>query len=668
MGRTASIGAALIVALVAGLGVGGALTISRAPVARAEQPAFDGGHQLVRAGDASTEQPGIVPIYTSPIDITGLKLQVQAAAPDRDTGQLISVTLPVGLLGPKFQELVSIPLSTQIDGYWSVKRDPATGMTQREQACATIKQMLDEAVAPAGPDYTVYDFSCTFAATGTLLFKRAGSTLYFGYLLTNNSVGAYISSPYTCNRNTFALCPNDPGVRATFAVELVTTIRTADICNIYAGEGAANLQAVTLDARGIAELAQFLDETFLGGRYEGMVEQALLATTLPVPLPLDAAFQELRESDGCTGADPVLKRLLQPFRDVETVIEPRQGILLRMVHAGIATPTIDVPNPGDTTPARPTFSAAAISTNKPVVTAGERVTVSGIAFPPPTDFATMLPVSLGHGGYGQGSRILGGGPCLGGATEIEWGPAGGTQRGSVGGTPRVERLAGDLDGTCADGFSATGLTPATAYQFRARDCDLVTCSPWTATLRVTTATTAQRDASTGRVTLTLDNGATLGTATVRPDATFDVSLAIPAGTAAGSHKIQAVSGTTRAEVAIEVQAASAAGNGSIRVIELAAGQTGCPANPSEQRAFVEQPFRLFGSGFAPGRVEIRFDSAAGLLLGTLTAGADGTFCGDVTAPTRAQRGPPIQHTIYAVQNGVVRAQLVIAVYVPDAVN
>lgn len=282
----------------------------------------------------------------------------------------------------------------------------------------------------------------------------------------------------------------------------------------------------------------------------------------------------------------------------------------------------------------------------------------------------MLPVMLGHGGYGEGSSILGGGPCLGGATELEWGPAGGAQR--------VERLAGDLQGRCADSFAAMGLTPATAYQFRARDCDAVTCSPWTATARVTTATTAQRDANTGTVTLTLNNGTRLGTATARADATFEVSLTIPAGTAAGIHRIQAVSGNIRAEVQIEVAAASApsspgssgtAGNGSIRVIELNAGQTGCPANRSEQRAFVEQPFRLFGSGFAPGGVEIRFDSAGGLLLGTLTAGADGSFCGEVRAPTRAQRRPPpIQHTIYAVQNGVVRAQLTISVYVPDVVR
>jgi hypothetical protein len=665
MGRTARVSATLIVALVVALGAGGALTIPPTSVAHAEQTESDGGLKLVQAEQVVTEQQGIVPIYTSPIDITGLKLLLQASAPDRNTGQLTSITLPVGLLDPKLNELLATPLSSQIDQYWSVIRDPVTGLTQREQACATIQEKIAEASAEAGPDYTVYDFSCNLAATGTLLFKQAGSLLYFGYLLTNNTVGAYISSPYTCNRNTFApLCPNDVGARITFAVELVTTLRTVDVCNIFAGDGEVNLQAVTVDAQGIAELAQFIDRTFLGGKYEAMVDAAVQATTLDVPLPLDAAFQELRENDGCTGADPVLKRLLLPFRTVETVVEPRQGLLMRIVHAGIATPAMDIPNPGNTTPARPVFSAAAISTDKPVVTAGQRVTVSGSAFPPPADLSTMLPVMLGHGGYGPGSRILNGGPCLGGLTEIEWGPVGGLR-----GTQRTERLPGDLDGMCADMFSATGLTPATAYQFRARDCDAVTCSPWTALVQVTTATTAQANANTGRVTLTLDNSTSLGTATARSNATFTVSLTIPAGTSAGVHKIQAVSGNIRAEVQIEVVTAAATNTGTIRVIELNAGQTGCPANPSEQRAFVDEPFRLFGSGFAPGPVEIRFKSAGGLLLGTLTAGADGTFCGDVKAPTRDQRGPgPVQHPIFAVQNGMVRAQHTISVYVPDGVH
>ena len=35
-------------------------------------------------------------VYTSPLDITGAKVQFRAAAPDRNTGKQIEVPLPVG--------------------------------------------------------------------------------------------------------------------------------------------------------------------------------------------------------------------------------------------------------------------------------------------------------------------------------------------------------------------------------------------------------------------------------------------------------------------------------------------------------------------------------------------------------------------------------------------
>ena len=49
---------------------------------------------------AFAQRNGNLPVFTSPIDITGLRVQVRAVAPDRETGRPVDVALPAGLLGP----------------------------------------------------------------------------------------------------------------------------------------------------------------------------------------------------------------------------------------------------------------------------------------------------------------------------------------------------------------------------------------------------------------------------------------------------------------------------------------------------------------------------------------------------------------------------------------
>jgi hypothetical protein len=42
-------------------------------------------------GDSSVPRAQFLPVFTSPIDITGLKVQLRFFAPDRETGQPVSV-------------------------------------------------------------------------------------------------------------------------------------------------------------------------------------------------------------------------------------------------------------------------------------------------------------------------------------------------------------------------------------------------------------------------------------------------------------------------------------------------------------------------------------------------------------------------------------------------
>ena len=610
------------------------------------------GSSMLRAQPGS----GNLPVYTSPIDITGLKLQLRAVAPDRDSGRPVDVALPVGLIGPKLNQLFSTPLSTQIDQYWNTNLDPKTGMTARQAACDGkdgIKQQVAKEVAKQGPSYSAYDISCNLASKGQLVVKQVGYTMILAYLLTNNTVSFASTSPQTCRSGSGTpVCPNDPRFTVRFATEIVTVVRTPALCALVAEGGTVYVVSASFEAtNGAAEVAKFF-----GGQKFVAGEVAITNTVRNQPLPLDEAFKELRTSDACTGRAPGVSRILSAFRDLETVIDLRQGIILRASHVGIVAPTLDGSNPGGPSnvqiPSVPSFTRPMISTAQPLVKAGNAVQASGQYFPPNTNLTTAFPVTMRHGGYGGNSSI---GVCSGGATELGWGPVGGAQG--------LQRLQGDAQGRCAASYDATNLTPNTAYQFRARDCDTVTCSPWSPTVRMTTA---KVDPSKGRVVLTLDGGTPLGAATVNAQGTFTTSITIPAGTSPGAHALRAVASDARAEVAIQVASASPAGasRASMTMIALLRGETGCPNHPISSTQ-TDDTFMLFGAGFAAGPVNIHLDTAAGATLGTAAVRADGSICQRVRSAPRNMAGA---RKLVAVQNGAVVAQTAVTFVPPSGVR
>ena len=206
---------------------------------------------------------------------------------------------------------------------------------------------------------------------------------------------------------------------------------------------------------------------------------------------------------GVSGKTPGASSILAAFGDLETEIDLRQGIILRASHVGIAAPSLSVPilNPP------PSFTRPMISTTQPLVRAGDTVQLNGQHFPQNTNLATALPVSLQHEGLS----------CFGGATALEWG--------RVGGPLAMQSLPGDANGGCVGDYDATNLTPNTAYQFRARDCDLMTCSPWSVMLHVVTA---KSDATNDEVVLTLDGGTPLGKVSVNAQGKFQTPHHDPA--------------------------------------------------------------------------------------------------------------------------------------------
>lgn len=666
---------------------------------------------------AQSSQAGNLPIYTSPIDVTGLKLQLRVTAPDRDSGKPVEVALPVNLLGPKMNQLFATPLSTQMDQYWNVIPDSKTGMTPRQTACDGkdgIKQQVADQVAAKGK--RAYDISCNLASKGQLVVKQVGATMTLAYLLTNNTVSFASTSAQTCNSNNgSAFCPNDPRFTVHFATEIVTVVRTAGLCQVVAENGTVYVVAASFEAKNAAaDVAKFLfGQDFLLG------EVAMTNTVRRQPLPLDDSFKELRTSAACTGKTPGVSRVLTAFRDLEAVIDMRQGILLKASHSGIVAPTLDGSAAGSASngpiPSVPSFTRPMIATSQPLVTAGNTIRISGQHFPLNVGRSTSLPVTMRHGGYGPNSTILGG-VCFAGATELEWGPVGGAQR--------VQRLPGGAQGVCAAAYDASGLTPNTAYQFRVRDCDPITCSPWSPTLR---ASTEKADTQKGTVLLTLDSGASagnaiqghatpnthntgavssgkvlvntstnvrtrpvldtrtgsatsatrgeflgalgggtpLGSTSVDARGNFETTITIPAGTSIGAHTIHAVNGDAMADVTIQVTAGGATGKASIMMVGLLKGETGCPNHPISSTQ-TDSFFTLFGAGFvAGGTVAIHLDSAAGSTLGTAVVRPDGSICQQIpSAPGNKAGG----HTLVAVQSGATVAQTAVTFVLPSIVR
>lgn len=573
-----------------------------------------------------------LPVYTSPMDITGGRIQLRAVVPDRDGGQPVEVPLPVGLLGPRMNQVMNTPLGTQMDQFWNGARDPKTGMTPRQQACDGkdgIRDQVRKAVANLGSSYSAYDITCNLATRGEVLAKQVGSTIYLAYLLRYNVVEFRTTSPFTCHPDHGSfLCPNDPKFSVTFASEIWAPVYTPDICHLAAGNGTVTTLQVNIDSHNFsADFAKnIVDFLFVEGRFSN-AERAIEAAQRQVPLPLDAALQELRDSEFCRGASLPLARARDAFREFETTVHPRDGIVFRLIHPPLEAPALE--RSGYVDPSQPTLIRPVLSTAHPIVTAGTAVQVEGNLFPPNS---SAVRFDLVHSHY----------LCLGGATEIEWGPAGGQRR--------VERLPGDAQGKCAGRYEATNLTPATTYQFRARDCDPFTCSPWSTPVNVTTGAT-----DVGKVALTLDGGTPLGTATVTDKGTFTATVTIPAGTTAGAHTIHAVNGAAKADASVQVTAPTAGGGRATIIASFRGfGETGCPLHPtaSMYAMYADKPFPLIGTGFAPGVVTIHLDSATGQTLGMVTAGTDGSFCQDIKGPPNDLAG---ERTLVAVQNGAVQA-------------
>ena len=238
--------------------------------------------------------------------------------------------------------------------------------------------------------------------------------------------------------------------------------------------------------------------------------------------------------------------------------------------------------------------------------------------------------------------------------DIDWGQ-------TVAGVAKSQLQWGLKDGTMQtvpvdmDNFKATNLKPSTAYQFRVQECDAITCSPWSDWLEAST-----ESSGSGIVKLWLDNNTSqpIGTAPLGPNGGFAIKATIPAGTAPGTHTINAAPTTGDTPVA-SAQLTVAGGSGVAATIAV--------INTMTHTAFVPpinlldpSTFTLRGDGFAPGvTVTLYLDTATGTKLGTTVPDSAGSFQGNFnlsSTSTGTHQLVAVQGTIQASEEVDVAAQ------------
>lgn len=409
--------------------------------------------------------------YTSPIDITGMKLQVRAFAPNRDSGVPFEIPLPPGILA-NMTPLLATPLSSQFDQKWS---------PLRQQACENIKPIVAKRISdtkiPVLGSISAYDIQCTFQSTGKLFVQGKGTVLLLAYQLTGNKINMYVATHATCHPgHGLPGCPIDPHFTVTFMLQITTIISMDDLCQIVVSPPTVTTHSPQIDGSDnfTGAIVQAADDLISGSEHFTAAEQAIKAMQTTYPVSLADSFSQLTNSDGCQNKNPVLSSALKAFSNLEAVIEPLPvttnpptGILLRVTHRGIQTPVLDA---NGSLPSTPSFNRPAISTAVPTVAPGANLSIQGLHFPPSVDHSHLLPMGFAHPGY-AGSKLLniGKGACYGGATELQVTPANGQ--------PNIERIPGDANGNCISSYDVKNLIPGTAYQFRARDCDPITVVP-----------------------------------------------------------------------------------------------------------------------------------------------------------------------------------------------
>jgi hypothetical protein len=507
-------------------------------------------------------------------DITASTLEVIVRFPDQNQNW-VEFPIPNSFLSPQAQQLLATPLSTQFQTFWSVTTD-SSGQTQRDRAISTAKTEVATSVQ-SNTGQTAYNISANFPAAGRLFAAVTGNLVLQyrlpGEVITFNTTTPTIFGSYA-----------DPSFRLTFdmTIEIASPI-PAMPCSFSPAASLiienANISGDNLFGRlaqTVGDIINFFqDEPPIFQAAEGQID-GINGISLG---SMGDTFGQLAAA--CTLAQAA------GFLQFGVSIDQSAGALaFRLIH-----PLDDAPTFNDQT--FPSLFHPVIGVSQLQIKAGDTLGVIGTYFTPPSTVSLVL--TWNDTISGQIVR-----------SEMQWGP----QNGPF--VPiDIPRQPYDSENV----YQFSNLAPNQTYQFRVRDWDQTTCTPWSAWKLVATLS-----AAADQVLIWLDGDFSnpLGTTNVQSDGTFATNVIIPPTTTPGAHMLNAqlIGGDAAQPLQIQVLAPNATYPASIEIID-----------PNTQQAFhvamEGSPFTVSGYGFVAGSVNLSVDSTSGVSIGQVTAGGDG---------------------------------------------
>lgn len=475
-------------------------------------------------------------------DITRDVVQVRVAYPDKDTQNMIELPISSDMLPPLAQQKLNTPLGQQIADSWS-NIVIQNNETYQQITCDKIKSQIH---SRDNSKYSAYDIDCNLASSGVLtgFVAREGKPITdprqtwnvsSGYdpqalslheHLANNSITFSETTPYTCHDGGL-FCTSDPRVTITFDLDVeFDFFFDSEPCYAviagYAAVSNAQLHPANATAGIILDAVDLVNGFLDALNYIGMIPHASVGDPQAPAASADNIFQYIPVPQG-TPLDNLLGLLTnvcqaaadRGFSDMQMRIDPG-ALTLLFIHPPIGAPTLIDPN---------ACPQPCLINNMPAITVapqqahpGDTLTVYGSGFN--AQSSSSLKISWYHDPNVSGPIDH---------SDVRWGLQYGPQQTSTVKTDFYDKGAFTTPNT---------LQPGTAYQFSVRDCDQLTCSPWSSPLTLRTAA-----AGSNQVTLRLDDpsaGAQLGTLTVQPDGTLSGTASLPSSIVPGQHTLYAI--------------------------------------------------------------------------------------------------------------------------------
>jgi len=615
--------------------------------------------------------------------------------------------------------LLTAPLSDAFGQIWASLRD---------QDCGVISAQIQSDIHTS--DNGAYGVSaCSFSPLATLTATQetewsdisqypppdvTGHRLLLDYWVPDNTVVFKVTSPYTCADSNL-VCAADPQFTLSFDIHLQIALTEDDPSTFpnslgcplsvsasqwllfdgvdggdvsgqirdalaaaakelgtSAASGAASGQPLVTTA-GVAATAAKLAAKLAGIGIDAIGNNGLRDTVsadlnfLSVPWPVDAGANPAVQGfnafvRGCAASESL------GITKFDASATPDGSLRFTLMHAADTAPSINA----NLAQGEPNLSLPALAASESEVNAGGQLTITGSNFHVPQGTQVQLVWDSADHPIGW--------------SQIKWGSSGGRLQTMTVTASRQYTIG-------PSSYQITGLTPGVTYQFQVRDCDALTCTPWSAEADITTA-----GAGSGQVALYLDSVSAanqIGASTLQGDGSFSATVTIPGSATPGQHTVIAVVGASQGSQNLPLPslplvpfgagalpggsqgtpAPSGSGNGvvidpnlignlggaggsqattgqqaSTTTTVVAAGQklqpviavidpaTNAVVQAIQQSTSSSAPYTLRGQGFVKGgKVTVSLDTAGGPVLATTTVADDGTFSAKFKTPADATR-------------------------------